>query len=82
MDRHVRKAVILAAFVTFSAQAQQTIELRVTATVPPRPCEYPNRCEPVLITTQSKVVVEQGKVTYRGSRPAVSTKDGLMTIRF
>ena len=62
--------------------AEQTIRLRVSATIPPRPCEFPNTCDPVPASTQTKVVVENESVRYVGSPPAVTKKDGLMTVIF
>ena len=62
--------------------ADQTIRLRVSATIPPRPCEYPNRCDPVPAATQTKVVVADETVSYVGSPPEVTKKDDLMTVKF
>ena len=58
------------------------IRLRVSATIPPRPCEFPNTCEPVPANTRSKVVVENETVRYVGSPPEVTKKDDLMTVIF
>jgi len=58
------------------------IRLRVSATIPPRPCEHPNRCDPVPAATQTKVVVENDTVRYVGSAPEVKKKDDLMTVIF
>jgi hypothetical protein len=62
--------------------ADQSIRLRVSATIPPRPCEVPNTCDPVPANTQTKVVVENETVRYVGSPPEVTKKDGLMTVNF
>ncbi len=62
--------------------ADQTIRLRVSATIPPRPCEYPNRCDPVPAATQTKVVVADETVSYVGSPTEVTKKDDLMTVKF
>ena len=62
--------------------AEQTIRLRVSATIPPHPCEYPNRCDPVPAATQTKVVVADETVSYVGSPPEVTKKDDLMTVKF
>ena len=62
--------------------ADQSIRLRVSATIPPRPCEFPNICDPVPANTQTRVVMENEKVRYVGSAPEVTKKDGLMTVIF
>jgi len=62
--------------------AEQSIQIRVSATILPHPCEYPNRCDPVPATTQTKAVVDNGVVSYVGSPPEVTEKDGLMTVKF
>lgn len=62
--------------------ADQSIRLRVSATIPPRPCEFPNICDPVPANTQTRVVIENEKVRYVGSAPEVTKKDGLMTVIF
>jgi hypothetical protein len=62
--------------------ANQFVQLRVSATIPPRPCEYPNNCDPVPANTRTKVVVDNTKVSYVGSPPEVTKKDDLMTIIF
>ena len=62
--------------------ADKSIRLRVSATIPPRPCEHPNPCDPVPAATQTKVVVNNGVVSYVGSPPEVTTKDDLMTVKF
>jgi hypothetical protein len=62
--------------------ADQSIRLRVSATIPPRPCEYPNNCDAVPANTQTKVVVDNGMVSYVGSPPDITKKDDLMTVIF
>lgn len=62
--------------------ADQTIRLRVSATIPPRPCEFPNSCGPLPVNTETKVVVDDGKIRYVGLPPRVSKKDDLVTIIF
>lgn len=58
------------------------IRLRVSATILPRPCEHPHRCDPIPATMQTKAVVDNGVVSYVGSPPEVTTKDGLLTVTF
>ena len=62
--------------------ADQTIRLRVSATIPPRPCEFPNICDPVSATTRTKVVVDNETIRYVGSPPEVTKKDDLMIVKF
>jgi len=62
--------------------ADQTIRLRVSATIPPKPCAFPDVCNPVPANTQTKVVVDDGKIHYVGSAPQVTKKDDLMTVNF
>jgi len=62
--------------------AEQSFRLRVSAKILPRPCEHPNRCDPVPATTPTRADVDNGVVSYVGSPPEVTEKDGLMTIKF
>ncbi len=48
-------ALILPVLAAGEARAEPTIRLRVSATIPPRACEYPKRCDPIPATTQTKV---------------------------
>jgi len=62
--------------------AEQSIRLRVSATIPPRPCEYPNICNPVPPDTQTRAEVVNGIVRYVGSPPDVTSKGDLVTVKF
>ena len=64
------------------AGAGESIRLRVSATVPPRPCEFPNSCDPVPATAQTRVVIDKDTVRYVGSTPEVTQKDGLLSVKF
>jgi len=64
------------------ALAEQSIRLYVSATIPPQPCEYPDRCQPVESTALTKVSVEQGVIRYVGSPPAISQQGDLLTVIF
>lgn len=64
------------------AAADQTLELRVTATIPPRPCQYPDRCKPLESDTATKVVVENGVIHYLSSVPTVTKTDDMLTVLF
>jgi hypothetical protein len=62
--------------------AQQSIQLRVTATIPPRPCEHPQVCEPVPAGTMSKVTIDEQTVSYLGSAPDVRREGDLLIVKF
>ncbi len=62
--------------------AQQKIELKVSATIPPRPCTYPERCDPGGPSVITKVTVENGIIRYVGTRPSVTYTDDLIAIIF
>jgi hypothetical protein len=67
------------------ARADQSIRLRVSATIPPHPCEYPNPCgqspSPMKNVVTSATVSDQS-VHYVGTPPEVTVKDGVKTIIF
>ena len=64
------------------AWADQTIQIRVSATILPRPCEFPDNCDPVPASTPTKVIVDNETISYVGSPPEVTRKDDLMTVKF
>ncbi len=64
------------------AVAGDTEQIRVTAIVPPRPCQYPERCDPVEQYVTTKVTVEDGVIRYVGPPPMVTQSDDLITILF
>jgi hypothetical protein len=67
------------------ARADQSVQLRVTATIPPRPCDYPDRCDPVpaqMKNVVTSVTVADESIRYVGSPPAVTVKDGVKTVIF
>jgi len=67
------------------AMAEESIRLTVAATVPPRPCEYPERCDSPAskaAPAASRVIVNQEKVSYVGSPPTVEKKDDLLVVKF
>jgi len=70
------------ALVSAAAGAQQSITLRVTATVPPRSCEYPQHCAPAPLTTISKVTVSNEQVRYIGTTPSVTKQDDVLRVNF
>jgi type 1 fimbria pilin len=82
MNKAAVVGLVLALFASGPVRAEASVQIRVSATILPRPCEYPDRCEPVPAETQSKVIVEEEVVRYVGSPPEVSKKDGLMTVNF
>jgi len=64
------------------APAQQATQLNVSATIPPRACEYPNHCAPVTQSTQTSVTVDDGAIRYIGSSPLVTVEDDLLIVSF
>jgi len=64
------------------AAAQQSIRLRVTATIPPRPCEYPQPCEAAPSQTTSSVIVDEQTIRYVGTTPDVSREGDLLVVIF
>ena len=62
--------------------ADQSIRIRVSATIPPPPCEFPDKCKPLPANTQTSVVVDEGKVSYMAPPPEVTTEEDLMTVKF
>ena len=65
-----------------NAPAQQATQLNVSATIPPRPCQYPNHCAPVTRSARTSVSVDEGVIRYVGSPPSVTEKDGLLIVNF
>ena len=68
--------------VGIAALAAPSIQLRVSATVPPRACEYPDPCDPVSKAIPSRVTVEDDRIIYLGSTPAVRVDGDLMIVTF
>ena len=67
------------------ARADQSIRLRVSATIPPRPCEYQNPCgqsPPQMKNVVTSATVSDQSVHYVGTPPEVTVKDGVKTIIF
>ena len=84
MLRRIRKSAwwLCLALLGNIALAQQSYQLNVSAEVPPRPCPYPEMCEPVQADVVTKVTIEGGEVHYVGSPPEVTQRDDLMTVLF
>ena len=62
--------------------AQQSQQLRISAIIPPRPCQFPDPCEAVPPGTTSNVTVADGNVHYVGSTPKVERKGDLLVVNF
>ena len=56
--------------------------LRIGATIPPSPYQYPARCKMPPAQTITSVTVQNGVVRYVGSPPRVVRKGDLVTITF
>ena len=73
---------VMLALLAGSVLAQGSQELRVSATIPPPPCQFPDPCEPVSQGTTSKVTVTDENVHYVGSMPTVERQDDLLIVNF
>ena len=72
----------LLVLVGVTAQAAPSIPLRVTATVPPRACEFPEPCAAASTSLRTRVTVRGDRITYLGSTPSVSVDGDLLTVTF
>ena len=78
----VSMALILASTQAF---AEATIELRVSATIAPRPCEVSETCESEMekaAPEDTRVVVDEERIQYVGPKPEIIEEDGVTTILF
>lgn len=83
MKRKITAVLSVLALVHADASAQEGIEMRVTTTVPPRLCAYPQRCEPAMPgETGSRASVSADGVLYVGSPPEVEQVGDLLIVRF
>ena len=84
MSQPVLKAVqwICLLLLGQSALAGESGQLEVSAIVPPRPCQYPERCDAVEATADTRVTVEDGVIRYIGSAPSVTQSDDVIFINF
>ena len=84
MFRRIRKLALWPCLVLLgnSALAQQSHQLAVSATVPPRSCQYPENCEPAPADATTKVTIDDGEIRYVGPPPEVSQDEDLLTIMF
>jgi len=85
MQRATIFSLVLLFIMISSASAEQTIRLRVSATIPPRACEFPDPCDPLpaqLKNVVTSVTVSADSIRYVGSPPEVTKKDDLMTVKF
>jgi len=64
------------------AAAQPAARLNVSATIPPRPCEYPDHCEPVAQGVTTSVSVDEEIIRYVGSPPSVAKQGDLLIVNF
>ena len=76
---------LLCAVVVFPADmlaANQSRDIRVSATIPARLCLYPNTCDQVVSNKATRLVVAGGTIRYVGSMPLVTTSFDVMTVLF
>jgi hypothetical protein len=63
-----------------------TQEIHVSAVVPPRPCDVNEQCEQISKEMKpyikTSATVTKDTVKYVGSKPKVTTKDGVKTVLF
>lgn len=81
----LRSAILLSGLAAGAVLADgATLRLHVSATVPPRPCEYPDVCPGMASSTisTSQATVVGGRVLYLGPRPDVTRHGDLLTVRF
>jgi len=64
------------------ASDNRSAVLKIGATIPPAPCQYPLRCKPAPRTTVTSMSFQNGVVRYIGSPPRVEKKGDLVTITF
>lgn len=68
------------------AAAEGSSRLKVSATIPPRPCQYPDSCNHVVSSagtaTATRVVLTEGRISYVGTPPVVEKKDDLLVVKF
>ena len=60
-------------------------QLRVTATIPPKPCDVDKTCESTskpVAASATRAIVRADRISYVGSRPRVEEKDGVRTLLF
>jgi hypothetical protein len=62
--------------------ADQSYQLNVSAEVPPRPCQYPEICDPVQADVATTVTIEGGEVHYVGSPPEVTQSEDMLKVLF
>jgi hypothetical protein len=77
--------ILLAGFFMLPAAvsaAETPGQLKVSATVPPRACHFPDQCKPVPRQLKTMVKVSNRDVHYIGSPPDISEKDGRLIIAF
>lgn len=80
----VREVLLLLAVAAAPALAGPvSIRINVSATVPPRPCEFPDPCGAAPNATAiSSASIIDGRVLYVGPEPDVTRDGGLLTVRF
>lgn len=83
--RPLRPALLSACLAAGAVLADgASLRIQVSATIPPRPCEYPDPCPRTAdaATSTSRAAIVEGRVLYVGHRPAVTRDGDLLTVRF
>ena len=65
-----------------AAAASQSTQLHVSATIPPRPCQYPQICEQAPQNALSKLIFSGESILYVGSTPEVHIAGDLVKVIF
>ena len=65
-----------------AASDNRSAVLKVGATIPARPCQYPEQCKPAPRKTVTSLSVRDGVIRYVGTAPRVEKKGDLVTITF
>lgn len=86
LNRGIRAAFMVCLLtvvgVGVAASDNRSAVLKVGATIPARPCQYPERCKPAPRRTVTSLSVRDGVIRYVGTAPRVEKKGDLVTITF
>ena len=86
MERFPSAMVLVSAVLLGNvAIGQETSQLRVSAVVPPSPCEFPDPCQSETLSAppaQTSVSIDSGVVSYVGPTPTVTQTDDQITVLF
>lgn len=55
-------------------------ELRISVTISPAPCRYPDPCRLSSVDSVSRLIVSDSEILYVGSPPVVIRSNGMLSI--